>query len=502
MPASFIYLTSQGRGNAPPRGSDEAVESCYKRKDLIHRPVIRDELNNRYHVFDSRAEFLEWYDKVPEAERCCHETVFGWSPQRIKFDIDAPSHKLDALPESVLALAIAAAEDRLRDDTPMPALLDDDLQSLFDEILDTAPENLVESLDVVSPPLEADLVEAGRRAKIEAIVGILIEAILDELYVAYYGIEDLVATRDDLAVTDSSGATVNGWKYSYHILALPYALVDNNEAREFTARVLERLPASVRGFVDPDVNKKTQNFRLTGSAKPGTGRYKLATPEVARVFGTARNLGVADLFVTAASGTRVLARVYTTDALTDSKTNTHTMLTVNDPVVRAALDLATSLGATAGHRLSEVRGTLLCFLRDAPSHCRICDETHHNDNSLMIGIDVAGHDGPWPGTGLVECQVVEHCRQARGKRRTLGEITMRAEELRGIAPAVTGTRAAAPAAPLISREHVAAQVAAIHDGHVNPHDAISSEFECLPDAQKTVYSDEARQDQGDAPLPR
>jgi hypothetical protein len=81
--------------------------------------------------------------------------------------------------------------------------------------------------------------EAIRTKKIHAIVGLLIDAILDELYVAYYGIEDLLPTRVDVVVTDSSGPTVNGTKYSF--------VADNEEAREFTARVLERLPPPARG---------------------------------------------------------------------------------------------------------------------------------------------------------------------------------------------------------------------------------------------------------------
>src|SRR4051812_24766641 len=95
MHETFQYLTSVGRGGAA-RAPGESVESRYDRKRLEGRVVVRDEYANLYRVFRSRGGFLEWYAGVPEAERCAHEVVFGHAPQRLKFDIDAPGHKLDA----------------------------------------------------------------------------------------------------------------------------------------------------------------------------------------------------------------------------------------------------------------------------------------------------------------------------------------------------------------------------------------------------------------------
>jgi hypothetical protein len=511
MVLEFRYLVTKDRADDSP-----AVDSQFKRKDLVKRPVIRDELNNRYLVFDSRREFLEWYARVPEKERCCHEVVFGYLPQRIKFDIDAPSHLVDSLPEATLAAALRTAADTLLDEGSLPevavATRADDLGDYLDGLLasSSSEDPFEAALREMSTPEAAPLdpVELGRRAqqaKIEAVVGLLIEAILDELYVGYYGVEDLMPTREDLVVTDSSGPTAaNGWKYSYHILVLPYAVPDHQEAAEFTERVLERLPKPLHPFVDANVNKKTQNFRLAGSAKPGTGRYKHATAEAARAFRTAAGVALEDLFVTAASGARVLARVYTDEAVAQRGRKPRVMLGPQDPVVREVLDLAARAGVTAGHTLHEVRGTLLCFDRDEPTHCPICGEVHHKDNSLMLSIEPveAGHDGAWPGTGAVECRVVEHCRQARGKGRVVGELTLDAAALRGVDTAVggggggRGRRAkAADAGPSLGlREKVAARIAAIGEGRVNPHEALASEFERLPELQKTVYAEPAMRD--------
>jgi hypothetical protein len=517
MPEVFRYLVQKDRGSDLP-----SVQDRYKLNDLVCRPVIRDELTNTFNVFESRDEFLAWYEAVPEKNRCCHEVIFGKLPQRLKFDVDAPSHKLDALPDGTLeaalqeaadALACNAASGRVESDLDdyFAALLADDAPLADDDplaiLLGEAPSEIPRGNAAIEASCEAPseaprdnaAIEAARTAKIHAVIGLLIEAILDELYVAYYGIEDLLPTRGDLVVTDSSGPTANGTKYSFHVLVLPYFVADNEEAREFTARVLERLPPPVRTFIDPDVNKKTQNFRLAGSAKPGTGRYKRATREAAQAFGTAADVPLRDLFVTAPSGGRVLPRVYTEVELTlpQAPKRACRKLGPQDVVVQTALEIAKRAGITTGHTFSEARGSLLCFVRDAPSHCRICGETHHKDNSLMVSIDPieGGHDGAWPGTGAVACRVLEHCRQARGRSLTIGEATFRAEDLRGTEghQRVRGRAPpeAAKSPPLGLHKQITERVTAIREGRVNPHDALASEFERLPEAQKTVYAEEA-----------
>jgi hypothetical protein len=518
MPAEFRYLTRQGRSTDPARLPSDTVEASYKRADLIRKLVVRDELQNRYLVFGSRAEFYEWYAKVPEAERACHEVIFGWRPQRFKFDVDAPAHKLDALSDGTLEAAIASAttamgleteptvsateldsfiDDILGDDEadpPSDQLDDDDpLYGLLDE--EPAPIAAVPPTSVPTP--EAGAANPEHVAKIRAIVNVLIDAILDELYTAYFAVEDLLPTRTDIAVTDSSGPTSTGWKYSFHIIVMPYFAPDHEEAREMSTRVIERLPESIRSFVDPNVYKKTQNFRMAGSAKPGTGRFKHLTAESAAAFRTACDVSEKDLLITAPVGARVLERVYTEGAAKAAR-GARVALTPQDPIVRAALDLADDHGVTQGHTFVEVRGTLLCFERSDPSHCRICNETHHKDNSLMISIDPAegGHSGPWPGTGDVVCRIVEHCRQVRGKGRLIGEVKTTAEAMRGVASAVGGkSRAKDKGASAASGGDIIAQrINGIREGRVNPHDALASEFERLPEAQKTIYAEDQMRD--------
>lgn len=511
MPEVFTYLIQKDRDAIAP-----SVQDAYKLPELASRPVVRDELRKQFLVFGSRNEFVEWYEAVPEAERSHHEVIFGKLPQRLKFDVDAPAHKLDAISDAVLAAALESVRaPHGRFESAASELASAGMDAYIEELLGGAPTTPMQDAQPPTPMQDAQ--PMTRAAKIHAVVNILIEAVLDELYIAYYGIEDLVPSRNDVAVTDSS----NESKYSYHVLVLPHYVADNEEAREFTGRVLERIPAPLRIFVDPDVNKRTQNFRLTGSAKPGTNRYKRASLETARAFGTVENLRVHDLFVTAPPGAKIMPRVYTQGAAKNAREPARA--SAGDAVVKAALEIAAREGALDGHEFREVRGTLLCFARAAPSYCRICCETHHRDNSLLVSVDPVegGHDGAWPGNGAVACEVVEHCRQARGRGRLLGSVQLRADDLRAAGPfgpfglnrrnvvrraagadsdagasdsasagAATGASAATGGAAHLSlTERLTRRIAAINGGQSNPHDALASAFEQLPESQKTVYSE-------------
>jgi hypothetical protein len=474
MPTEFKYLVNKDREYD--RGSP-SVESVYSLDALVSRPVLRDELTQRFLVFESRKELLEWYARVPEADRCFHEVVFGRHKQRLKFDVDAPAVKLDMIPDDVFSDLGSLCADG---------------DSYISELLGEDSAETSEAEDITfarrAPRLSAS-------DKALAVVSMLANAILDELYVAYYALEDLYPTREDLVVSESCGPTADGWKYSFHVLVLSWFVEDHVEAAEFTARVLSRLPPQVRGCVDTAVNKRVQCFRLEGSAKAGSRRYKRVSQELAAKLGTAvRPLD--DLFVTAPRGARALPRVFT-DTEDERVRRTLVSFGPQSPTVRAVLELGEREGVTAGHSFSEARGSLLCFVRAEPTFCRLCGETHHRDNSLMLSLEPveAGHSGPWPGTGDVECRVKEHCRQARGRSLVVGTLTLRAEDLR-CAPASgrKGAHKETAGATVSLQTRIAARVASLREGRADPHGALASEFEKLPAGRQTVYAEPEMRD--------
>jgi len=495
----FTYLTK--RDNGATGAAARSVESEYDRAALMTCPVVRDERRGRFIVFKNRAELLGTYMRMAPSERAWHEVIFGWQAQRLKFDIDAPAHKLAQIPPEVIAAGLQAAPGRWahRPD------LDAEVAALFDDDAGSASDDAGSAADCkMATPTSADAAVA--------VMNLVIEAVLAELMSAYSysGVADISPSRLDLAVSCSSGPDGVGpdgprHKYSYHLLVLPYAVSNCAEAQEFTARVIEALPPSVRPLVDAAVNRRTQNFRMELSTKPGTGRMKAASAETAATFGTASGLGPSDLFVVAAPGARVLPEVYAKAQMAPRAPAG----ALSPAVIDAVLEIAAE--AIGAFELSEVRGTLLSFRRRAPSYCRHCSEVHHKDNSLLIAISAADSVDGAADDAPIACRVVERCRQAPGRSAELGTVRITAGELRAADPNRPQRMRAAEktdkgAAERALNSHIAAVRAHLkgaHDPHAaahaaarthDPHAAAASQFEATPEARCTRYSEPAMRD--------
>jgi len=500
----FTYLTKRDIGATG--AAARSVESEYDRAALMTCPVIRDERRGRFIVFKNRAELLGTYMRMAPSERAWHEVIFGWQAQRLKFDIDAPAHKLAQISPEVIAAGLQAAPGRW---APRPDL-DAEVAALFDD-----------ANDDVNDDADCKMATPTAATAAVAVMNLLIEAVLAELMSAYSysGAAEISPSRLDLAVSCSSGPDGVGpdgprHKYSYHLLVLPYAVSNCSEAQEFTARVIEALPPSVRPLVDAAVNRRTQNFRMELSTKPGTGRMKAASAEVATTFGTACGLGPSDLFVVAGPGARILPEVYSKVQMAPRPAAG----ALSPAVIDAVLEIAAE--AIGAFELSEVRGTLLSFRRRAPSYCRHCSEVHHKDNSLLIAISAADSIDGAADDAPISCRVLERCRQAPGRSTELGTVRITAGELRaadpnrpqrmrnaekadkGAAERALNSHIAAVRAHLKGepahlkgepahlkgeRAHLKGERARTHD----PHAAAASQFEATPEARCTRYSEPA-----------
>ena len=291
------------------------------------------------------------------------------------------------------------------------------------------------------------------------------------------------ATRQDLVVFDSSGETRAGWKHSFHILVAPYAVANNEEAKGFTAGVLESLPRGVRALVDPQVNKSIQNFRVAGSTKPGSRRVKKITTR----YGTA-DLPRERTTVRAEPGTRILQRLRTEETPEGVVRLVGGGRDEPEPPepadVRAMLAAAKKAGLLEGHTFHQACGNLLTFRRARPTRCRICNRTHEKDNTLMLGLVP-------PAEGGDRMVLAEYCRHANpGEHRVVGPVDVAAP------PPPPGNTAGGKKAALISKSGsvVTARLARLRDGTVDPHEANRTEFEHLPPSQKNVYSEPKMRD--------
>ena len=63
-------------------------------------------------------------------------------------------------------------------------------------------------------------------------------------------------------------------KRSYHIVVEGYCFSDNKSNRLFSEKIVKKLPEKWRGIVDSSMYKSSQQFRIAGSCKFGTDRFK------------------------------------------------------------------------------------------------------------------------------------------------------------------------------------------------------------------------------------
>ena len=476
----FRYLVNrEGRSTR-----HESIESKFTCEQLMSRAVVRDEKRLRYLVFDNRAAMLDAYSKLPAADRAWHEVVFGWQPQRLKFDIDAMSDKLSELPKDIIEKGLAAK-----------VTLESDLDDYLSLLLDDQPANLSTDLPA---NLSANAAEAA-----EAVVNLLIEAILSELSNSY-GIDP---SRLDIAISAASGTVGAQTKFSYHLLVLPYAVADCSEAQEFTSRVLDALPECLRPLIDAGVNKRTQCFRMELSTKVGSTRVKQATDDIASTFGTASGLTVADLLVTAAQGSRILPRIQPAigyDKQSGKKPNAVENSELEKSVIDSVLEMAEVAGVSKGFRHTDVRGTLICFQREAPSHCQLCNEIHHRDNTLYITVnqeyqwDQGTQEAQVQGAQLtnaqlpeqsvpVPCKVIEHCRHSK-QTRELGTVLVAK-----LPPGIMFKKSESKR--LGNSSSVGTLQTFIHElPNRDCHAALANQFETLPAERSMIYSETEMRD--------
>jgi hypothetical protein len=255
---------------------------------------------------------------------------------------------------------------------------------------------------------------------IREILDQLIQVILDELYNTYkieWENGTIQPTLSDILVTTSTGAVKGVTKFSYHIIVMPFYLIDNVEAQNFTTKVISKLKNGAE-YIDQNVNKSIQNFRLLGSMKTGSSRPKIIYSEI---NGTATDIDLeSSLIAKRNSWGVVLPRRYETQEKKKDGT-----LKTDGKLVRKIMTLASE--TIKGHEFQSIHGTLLCFRRLMPTFCKLCAETHHKDNSLMLGVYRTEPEKPWDTNS--ECELFEYCRQKKGNRKYICNIDIDEEIL-------------------------------------------------------------------------
>ena len=154
-----------------------------------------------------------------------------------------------------------------------------------------------------------------------------------------------------------------GKKYSRHLILVGSGVSSSLQAREFYRQVISSIPAQYRKFIDGEVYKRTQNFRLVGCSKAGSNRTKvIVTPHKE-----------ADTLISRVDG--VLPDIIT--GVTERNNET----AIDAPGVMSVLKETELLDS---HRFRDCKNGIYLFHRTQSSECDICKRVHDRDHTLMI----------------------------------------------------------------------------------------------------------------------
>lgn len=205
----------------------DVLECKYStQEELLSKFIIFDSQELMYFVFDGWSSFDEFYRNTPAPQRTFHEVIFGFSRQKLKWDIDANKGELDEL-----------------------------------LVGNTAPTELT------MENLIAALCEEDNKLSVkDQLLGIILRTIKDTFYLAYF----MEIPDEDVIITESHTPT----KYSFHIIINKTCVENYKDAAEFTSRFLLYLPEEYHKTIDMHVNKSVQNFRIAGCSKKTGGMQK------------------------------------------------------------------------------------------------------------------------------------------------------------------------------------------------------------------------------------
>lgn len=226
------------------------------------------------------------------------------------------------------------------------------------------------------------------------IISVIIDTFIQVLNELYYCIDDIQLSRKDFIITDSSGNTSKGFKHSYHIILYTYAVANNIEAKYITDNLINKLSDSYKQYIDINVNKSIQSFRLLHSVKCNSDRIK----QISNKFKTYQS-SLIDTMIVPFNGIKILTQLCENDL-----DEVDDIEVITDTMVKNIIKLVKSYNILDGHKFRDVKNNTINFDRTKPTHCTLCDEIHHNDNSLIIIYDK-----------LTE-NVYEYCRQSKSTR--------------------------------------------------------------------------------------
>ena len=235
---------------------------------------------------------------------------------------------------------------------------------------------------------------------IKKVMTTIIDTIISTIHGLYYCIDDIVLSYKDFIVTDSSGCINEKYKHSYHIILYTYGLANYIEAKYITDNVIDNLPEDYKKYIDRSINKKLQNFRILFSSKRNSDRYKT----ICNKFITNSDVTLLDTLILPFVGIKVLSKLCEEENLSDNEENIDDNDDIDNETVKKIINASKTYNILDGHKIRDIKGNSINFDRMYPTHCYICNEIHHKDNSLILQYD-----------DMTGC-IYEYCRQGYKSR--------------------------------------------------------------------------------------
>jgi hypothetical protein len=471
---TFTYLVKTADS-----GENQVLCDKYGLTELASMIVIRDECQKKFLVFHTLDEFIAWRQSISQTNRCFHEVIFGKLAQRLKFDIEIPDDKLNDLISKEYSPIMKKEDD-----------------VLVDLLKDLGYEENIDKM-IQEDKYDPKLAEVKKHEKIIIILKTIINCIINEVNSSYYLVDNMCLSKREIIVTDASGMTKKGKiKYSYHITLVPYAIADSVETKTLSDRIISRVPEEYAIFIDKGVNKKIQNFRMLGSTKLDENRFKKLSNDLAKELGT-MELEICKscdgiicdkckdpssyfkktmIKINHEMNVKILPRL-----MSDTDDLEEEVYKPEGLICQQVIAYINSKKLADGHTLRGTYKNLICYNRDRPTNCRICNEIHHNDNTLMFSIRKKDKSH----------SVYEYCRQCPTKKSIFTCEIPDMETLSGVG-SITGEKAPTPKTNFYGR--LASHIDNINKGIINPHLSLISDFEKLPMTQKHIYSNETMLD--------
>ena len=189
---------------------------------------------------------------------------------------------------------------------------------------------------------------------------------------------DYEITEENITTTTASRPDANGgsYKHSYHKIITGYSVRSHRETQFFVDLLSKHITAEASEIIDKGVNKANQSFRVLGSTKHD-GYYPLKVD----ITNTGTKTGLADLLLTETDDCVLILREHAKKA---PKLSNYVAIDVPHEDIRRAVQMGQE--HTMGLTEKEVVGNEMRFTRLEASHCHICNRTHDNDNTAVIGV--------------------------------------------------------------------------------------------------------------------